>query len=58
MKNGRTGRSYARITEPLVRVNGTLTPTSWEAALDCAAEGFRRNIDALGPNALGIFSCS
>jgi formate dehydrogenase major subunit len=35
-----------------------LQPCSWEAALDAAAEGFRRNIDARGPNALGIFSCS
>jgi formate dehydrogenase major subunit len=39
-------------------VNGSLQPGSWDAALDAAAEGFRRNIDARGPNALGIFSCS
>ena len=42
----------------MVRVNGTLRPASWDAALDAAAEGFRRNIAARGPNALGIFSCS
>ena len=58
MKSGRTSRSYPRLTEPLVRVNGALRPASWDAALDCAAGGFRRNIDARGPNALGIFSCS
>jgi formate dehydrogenase major subunit len=58
MKNGRTGRSSPRLTEPLVRVNGILRPASWEAALDRAAEGFRRNIDTHGPDALGIFSCS
>ena len=58
MKNGRTTRSYPRLTEPLVRVNGALRPSSWDAALDRAAEGFRRNIDARGPHALGIFSCS
>ena len=58
MKSGRTSRSYPRITEPLVRVNGTLLAASWDDALDRAAEGFRRNIDAHGPNALGIFSCS
>lgn len=52
------GRSYSRLTEPLIRVNGVLTPCSWDAALDVAAEGFRRNIDAHGPDALGIFSCS
>ena len=51
-------RSYARLTRPLVRRNGALQPASWDAALDAAAEGFRRNIDARGPNALGIFSCS
>jgi len=51
-------RSYPRLTEPLIRVNGTLRPASWDDALDCAAEGFRRNIDARGPDALGIFSCS
>jgi predicted molibdopterin-dependent oxidoreductase YjgC len=51
-------RSYPRITEPLIRVNGALGPGTWDDALDCAAEGFRRNIAARGPNALGIFSCS
>ena len=58
MQNGRTTRSYPRLTEPLVRVNGALRPSSWDEALDRAAEGFRRNLDARGPNALGIFSCS
>ncbi len=58
MKNGRPTRSYSRLTEPLVRVDGVLRPASWEDALDRAAQGFRRNIDARGPNALGIFSCS
>jgi formate dehydrogenase major subunit len=58
MKHDRKSRSYPRLTEPLVRANGALRPASWDAALDAAAEGFRRNIDARGPNALGIFSCS
>ena len=52
------GRSYPRLTTPLIRANGSLQPCSWAAALDRAAQGFRRNIDARGPNALGIFSCS
>ena len=51
-------RSYPRLTEPLIRVNGALRPAAWDDALDCAAQGFRRNIDARGPDALGIFSCS
>jgi len=51
-------RSYARLTTPLVRRNGVLLPASWDEALDRAAEGFKRNIGARGPNALGTFSCS
>ena len=51
-------RSFARLTKPLVRDGGALRPASWDEALDRAAEGFRRNIDRSGPNALGIFSCS
>ena len=49
---------YARLTKPLVRENGVLREASWDEALDRAAEGFRRNRDRHGPNALGIFSCS
>ena len=56
MKNGRT--AYSRITEPLIRAGGALRPASWDDALDAAAEGFRRNLEARGPHALGIFSCS
>ena len=41
-----------------MRVNGALRPASWDTALDVAAEGFRRNLSARGPDALGIFSCS
>ena len=51
-------RALARITTPMVRENGVLVPTSWEHALDVAAEGFRRNLAARGPNSVGIFSCS
>jgi len=58
MRNGRTARSYPRLTEPLVRDNGVLRPATWDEALDRAAQGFRRNLDARGPDALGIFSCS
>ena len=51
-------RSYTRLTEPLVREDGVLRPASWDEALDRAAEGFRRNLDAHGPDAFGMFSCS
>lgn len=58
MKSRHAHRPYARLTQPLVRDHGALRPASWDEALDRAAEGFRRNIAARGPNSLGIFSCS
>lgn len=57
-KTRRPSRAYDRLSKPLVRDQGALRPASWDEALDRAAAGFRRNIDAHGPNALGIFSCS
>lgn len=51
-------RAYTRLTQPLVRKNGELRPATWDEALDAAVEGFRRNIERKGPDALGIFSCS
>lgn len=56
--NGSAELGYARLTQPLVRDSGAFRPASWDEALDRAAQGFRRNIAAHGPNALGIFSCS
>ena len=50
--------AYPRLTHPLVRKNGKLREATWEQALDVAAEGFSRNLDARGANSLGIFSCS
>src|SRR5881227_3984642 len=47
-----------RLTTPLVREHGVLRPASWDEALDRAAEGFRRNLEARGPDAIGTFSCS
>lgn len=47
-------RSYARLTKPLVRDNGTLRPASLDEAINRAAEG-------LAPyrgEAFGLFSCS
>ena len=48
----------SRLTHPLVRKNGALTPASWDEALDVAAEGFRRNLEKRGADSIGIFSCS
>jgi formate dehydrogenase (hydrogenase) len=50
--------AYQRLTQPLVRTDGELRPTTWEHALDVAAEGFRRNLAIKGTDAIGIFSCS
>jgi len=47
-----------RLTRPLVRENGSLREATWDEALDVAAQGFRRNLDARGANSIGIFSCS
>ena len=57
-KTRRPTPAYDRLTQPQVRERGALRPATWEEALDRAAAGFRRNLDAHGPNALGIFSCS
>ena len=49
---------YERLTQPLIRRNGQLEPATWDEALDAAAAGFRRALDAHGSDAVGIFSCS
>ncbi len=47
-----------RLTTPMVRENGQLREASWDEALDRAAKGFRSVVDAHGPTAFGMFSCS
>jgi len=47
-----------RLTEPLVRDKGKLRAASWDEALDRAAAGFKRELDATGPEGFGLFSCS
>jgi len=43
-----------RMTTPLVRINGTLQPVSWEFALDIAAEVGRHVIAKHGTNAYSV----
>jgi predicted molibdopterin-dependent oxidoreductase YjgC len=50
--------SSHRLTQPLVRENGSLRPATWEEALDRAAAGIRSSVDRHGPSTFGIFSCS
>jgi len=52
---------YPRLLEPMVRDGGrggTLRPASWDEALARAAAGLRATVDAHGPAAVGMFSCS
>ena len=49
---------YERLTQPLVRHNGTLRAASWNEALDHAAAGIRQDTEAHGPASFGLFSCS
>ena len=51
-------KTLTRLTEPLVRENGTLRVASWDEALDRAAAGIRAAVQATGPNSCGMFSCS
>lgn len=52
------GRPRARLTTPLVRHDGELRPATWDEALDRVADGFGGVLDAHGPSAVGLFSCS
>jgi formate dehydrogenase major subunit len=47
-------RDYSRLTRPLVRKNGELTPVGWDEAMATAAEGLGR----YRGKAFGFFSCS
>ena len=52
------GNPYTRLTQPLVRENGSLRPASWQEALDRAATGLKQVVDKHGGSAVGMFSCS
>ena len=51
-----------RLTEPMVRDGdrhtGKLRVATWDEALDRAAAGIRKSVDAHGPSSFGMFSCS
>jgi predicted molibdopterin-dependent oxidoreductase YjgC len=47
------GKRYERLTKPLVRIDGQLVETTWDVALERAAEGFRATTGETG-----MFSCS
>ena len=52
-------QTKTRLTMPLLRVDGELSPASWDEALDRAAEGLGRMRDTSdATTSFGIFSCS
>ena len=51
-------KRYTRLTQPLVRRGGELTPATWDEALAAAAAGFRDTVAEHGPDSFGLFSCS
>jgi formate dehydrogenase major subunit len=48
----------ARLTTPLIRVDGRLQPASWDQALDLVVERFADIKTRRGGSAFGFFSCS
>lgn len=51
-------RQRGRLTEPLVRENGTFRPATWDEALDVAAAGLDRARQSDPTRSFGMFSCS
>ena len=49
---------FGRLTQPLVRTNGKLQATSWDAALGLVASRFTELKARYGPDAFGCYSCS
>lgn len=47
-----------RLTTPLIRVNKTLKPATWEDAFARARDLFQPILNQSGGQALGVFSCS
>ena len=48
----------ARLTQPLVRENGSHRPATWDEAMDRVVAAFRKSIGKNDPRNFGMFSCS
>jgi predicted molibdopterin-dependent oxidoreductase YjgC len=48
--------SERRLTKPLLRKGENLVVVSWDEALDAAAQGLKKVVDAHGPDAVGILA--
>src|ERR1700691_4735636 len=44
-----------RLTEPLIRKNGRLTPSTWEEAFELIGKRFKEICDQVGGQAIGVF---
>jgi len=47
-----------RLTQPLLRENGSHRVATWDEALDRVTRAFRRSIEKHDPRSFGMFSCS
>ncbi len=47
-----------RLTQPLVRYNGSHRPVSWDEAMDRVVQGLRTAKEKNDPRTFGMFSCS
>ncbi len=48
--------SNNRLTEPLLRKNGELTPVSWEEAFDTTTSALLKSKDTYGPDSIGVLA--
>ena len=51
-------KEHGRLTQPLLRENGSLRPAEWNEALDVVAAGFARARSQDATRSFGMFSCS
>jgi formate dehydrogenase major subunit len=51
-------KQRGRLSEPLMRENGSLRPAEWDEALDFAAAGLARARAKDATRSFGMFSCS
>lgn len=51
-------RRSKRLTEPLIRRNGSLQPAGWDEALEVTATAFARAKENQPELSFGMFSCS
>ena len=57
-KKAMTIPGKGRLTQPLIRENGSHRTASWDEALERVTQAFRRSIAKHDPRSFGMFSCS